>query len=97
MESTGQQFRGRPDRTMSDAHATLVLIHGPLDESLMWEHQIRCLSPDARVVTPGILEPESVGEAADRVLASVDDCGHYAPMKHPWATTALLQQWLRYP
>ena len=57
---------------MPDADTTLVLIHGLLDDSLMWEHQVRFLSPYAEVATPDILEQESVGEAADRVLASVD-------------------------
>ena len=52
MESPGQQFRWQPDRTITDAPASLVLIHGLLDDSLMWEHRVRRLSPDAKVVTP---------------------------------------------
>ena len=57
---------------MPDADATLVLIHGLFDDAAMWEHQVRFLSPHAAVATPDVLEPETVGEAADLVLASVE-------------------------
>ena len=30
-------------------------------------------------------------------LAMVEDCGHYAPVEHPQAVTALMRQWLLYP
>ena len=51
---------------------TLVLLHGLLDDGAMWEHQRRHLAACARVVTPDLLEPETIGDAAEHVLASVD-------------------------
>ena len=51
---------------------TLVLLHGLMDDGAMWEHQRRQLAAYARVVTPDLLEPETIGEAAGHVLASVD-------------------------
>ena len=49
----------------------LVLIHGLLDDSGMWEHQARCLEPYADIVTPDILQQESVEAAAEHVISSI--------------------------
>ena len=51
---------------------TLVLLHGLLDDGAMWEHQHRHLAAYARVVTPDLLAPETIGEAAGQVLAGVE-------------------------
>lgn len=51
---------------------TLVLLHGLLDDGAMWEHQRRHLAACARVVTPDLLAPETIGEAAGHVLAGVE-------------------------
>ena len=51
---------------------TLVLLHGLLDDGAMWEHQRRHLAAYARVVTPDLLAPETIGEAAGQVLAGVE-------------------------
>lgn len=52
--------------------ATLVLIHGLLDDRRMWERQRRHLAACAPLATPDILAWETVGAAAERVLASID-------------------------
>ena len=51
---------------------TLVLLHGLLDDGAMWEHQRRHLAACARVVTPDLLTPETIAEAAGQVLDGVD-------------------------
>ncbi len=54
------------------AAATLVLIHGLLDDRRMWGHQRRHLAACAPLATPDILAEDTVGAAAERVLASSD-------------------------
>jgi pimeloyl-ACP methyl ester carboxylesterase len=51
---------------------TLVLIHGLFDDPAMWQPQVRHLAPYADVMTPEVLEQETVEQAARDVLASVD-------------------------
>ena len=49
------------------------------------------------ILTPPALSEEiGAGIARARVVL-IDDCNHYSPMERPYAVTALLQEWLRYP
>ena len=48
-------------------------------------------------LTPPALSEEMAAAIPGARLTLLDECGHYAPMERPFATTALLQQWLRHP
>ena len=48
------------------------------------------------ITPPGLSEEIGAGINGARVVL-IDDCNHYAPMERPYAVTALLQEWLRYP
>lgn len=48
------------------------------------------------ITTPEMAEELATGIPGAR-LAMIEDCGHYAPVEHPQAVTALMRQWLLYP
>ena len=48
------------------------------------------------ITTPEMAEELAAGIPGAR-LAMIEDCGHYAPVEHPQAVTALMRQWLLYP
>jgi pimeloyl-ACP methyl ester carboxylesterase len=51
---------------------------------------------DDTLTPPSLSEEIGAGIAGARVVL-IDDCNHYSPMERPYAVTALLQEWLRYP
>lgn len=57
---------------MSHELPTVVFVHGLTDDSQMWTHQVERLTDCARPVTVDLLEPETVGDAADLILGAVD-------------------------
>ena len=49
------------------------------------------------MVTPLELSEEMVAGIPGARLVVIEECNHYSSMERPWAVSALLQQWLRYP